>query len=316
VTSVTVNKWLVLTFQLPARPTAARMRVWRQLQRLGALPVKGGAYVLPNTPQTREDFEWLRADIAGAKGDAALFVADPVDAAAAADLVAGFRDAREREFAVLVRDAEARQRDRKTSPRALRQLGDRLARLQTIDFFGAPSAAAAAEAVAAAARRQGGSMQTADTTAAPLKIADYRSRVWVTRPRPGIDRFASAWLVRRFINPKARVVFAADAAAARRDHPKAVPFDMFGVELGHQDGDCTFETLVRRFRLRGRGLDALARLVHAVDLKDDRFVVAEAAAVQRLVDGLRRQHDDDNVLLERGIEMIDALFEGAPAKER
>src|SRR5262249_1198164 len=73
------HKWLVLTFQLPARPTAARMRVWRQLQRLGALPVKGGAYLLPNTAQAREDFEWLRADIAARKGDAALFASDPGD---------------------------------------------------------------------------------------------------------------------------------------------------------------------------------------------------------------------------------------------
>ena len=153
-------------------------------------------------------------------------------------------------------------------------------------------------------------MSTSTPAAPPLRPADFRSRVWVTRPRPGIDRFASAWLVRRFINPKARVVFAADAAAAQRDHPKAVPFDMYGVELGHQGGDCTFETLVRRFRLRAKGLDALARLVHAVDLRDDRFVVPEAPAVQRMVEGLRRQHPDDDVLLERGIEMIESLYEG------
>ncbi len=299
----------MLTFQLPARPTSARMRVWRQLQRLGALPVKGSAYILPLTTQTREDFEWLRAGIAAGKGDATLFAADPVDAQDAATLTAQFAAARDRDFAALSRDAESLHKRRGATSRELRQLTDRLAHLQSIDFFGAPSAAAAADAVAAATRRQGGPMQTAATTAPALKPAEFKSRLWVTRPRPGIDRFASAWLIRRFVNPKARVVFAADATAARRDHPKAVPFDMFGVELGHQGGDCTFETLVRRFRLRAKGLDALARLVHAVDLKDDRFVVPEAPAVQRLVEGLRRQHADDEVLLERGIEMIDALYE-------
>jgi len=312
VTDVT-HTWLVLTFQLPARPTAARMHVWRQLQRLGALPVKGGAYILPHTAQSREDFEWLRADIAARKGDAALFLADTADPGAAADLTAQFRAAREADYAALAREAAALRKGRAPAPRSLRQLADRLAHLQSIDFFGAPSAAAAADAVAHAARL-GGSMTTTTTTAPALKPSDYRARVWVTRPRPGIDRFASAWLVRRFINPKARVVFAADADAARRDHPKAVPFDMFGVEFGHQGGDCTFETLIRRFRLRAKGLDGLARLVHAVDLKDDRFVVPEAAAVQRLVEGLRRQHEDDDVLLERGIEMIEALFEGTPPK--
>jgi hypothetical protein len=309
VTDVTHN-WLVLTFQLPARPTSARMRVWRQLQRLGALPVKGGAYVLPHTAQTREDFEWLRADIAGMKGEAVLFAADPLDAAVAAGLAAQFREARDVQFTALARDAEAVQKERRLAPRHLRQLSERLAHLQAIDFFGAPSAAAAAEAVAAAERRQGGHMPSTATTAPPLRIADFRTRAWITRPRPGIDRFACAWLVRRFVNPRARFLFAADAATAKRDHPKAVPFDMFGVELGHQAGDCTFETLIRRFRLRAKGLDALARLVHTVDLKDDRFVVAEAPAVQRLVEGLRRQHADDEVLLERGIEMIEALYEG------
>ena len=154
-------------------------------------------------------------------------------------------------------------------------------------------------------------MTTADVHAGPtLKPAAYRSRRWVTRPRPGIDRFASAWLIRRFINPKARFAFAADAEAARKNHPRAVPFDMFGVEFGHQGTECTFETLIRRFKLRAPGLDALARLVHTVDLKDDRYVVPEAAAVQRLVEGLRRVHADDDVLLERGIEMIEALHTG------
>jgi len=143
-----------------------------------------------------------------------------------------------------------------------------------------------------------------------LKPAAFRSRVWVTRPRPGIDRFASAWLIRRFINPKARFVFAVDAETAAKQHPRAVPFDMYGVEFGHQGKDCTFETLVRRFRLRAPGLDVLARLVHTVDLKDDQYAVPEAPAIQRLVEGLRKQHEDDAVLLERGIETIDALYSG------
>jgi hypothetical protein len=318
VTSVTseAHRWLVLAFQLPARPTAGRMRVWRQLQRLGALPVKGGAYLLPNTAQAREDLEWLGKEIEVLKGDASLFAADTVDSRASADLEREFRRLRGADFVRLKRDADALARRMKgeradASTRGVRQLADRLAHLQSIDFFGAPAAAAAGQAVDALARRQGGSMPATDAaTAPPLKIAAFKSRPWVTRPRPGIDRFATTWLIRRFINPKARVVFAADAEAARRDHPRAVPFDMFGVELGHQAGDCTFETMIRRFRLRAPGLDALARLVHAVDLKDDRFVVPEAAAIQRIVEGLRRLHVDDAVLLERGVETIDALFAG------
>ena len=145
-------------------------------------------------------------------------------------------------------------------------------------------------------------MTTTTTAAGPaLKPSAFRNRTWVTRPRPGIDRFATAWLIRRFINPHARIVFAADAETARTRHPRAVPFDMFGVEFGHQGADCTFETMIRRFRLRAPELDALARLVHAVT---------------RLVEGLRRLHADDEVLIERGIEMIEALGTGAAPRDR
>src|SRR5262245_24634212 len=114
------------------------MRVWRQLQRLGALPIKGGAYVLPHTPQTREDFEWLRADIAARTGDAALFAADPLDAATAADLAGQFRAARDADFTALARNAAAVRKQRAAAPRAVRQLAERLVHLQSIDFFGAP----------------------------------------------------------------------------------------------------------------------------------------------------------------------------------
>jgi len=317
VTIVTHDKraaWLLLTFALPARPTAGRMRVWRQLQRLGAIPVKGGAYVLPHTDQTREDFEWLRGEIVSLEGDASLFAAAPLAPAASDALVEEFREARAADFAALVRDADGASRSVASDPaarRTVRQLAERLAHLQSIDFFGAEGGGAAADAVAQLSRRSGDAMVIAATPRVPaLKPATFRTRTWVTRPRPGIDRFATAWLIRRFINRRARIVFAADADAARKQYPRAVPFDMFGVELGHQGSDCTFETMMRRFRLRAPGLDALARLVHAVDLKDDRFVVPEAATVTRLVEGLRRLHEDDDVLLERGIETIDALYRG------
>ncbi len=304
--------WLLLTFALPARPTAARMRVWRQLQRLGALPVKGGAYILPATPQTREDFEWLRTDIASLKGDASLFAASPLEREGAAELIAEFRRSRAADFALLEKDAEAaaRTKDARGRQRLARQLTDRLTHLQSIEFFGADGARAAADAVAALSRATGAAMPTTTTAGPALKPSAFRTRAWVTRPRPGIDRFATAWLIRRFINPRARIVFAADAETARTRHPRAVPFDMYGVEFGHQGSDCTFETMIRRFRLRAPGLDALARVVHAVDLKDDRYVVPEAAAVNRLVEGLRRLHADDDALLERGIEMIEALYTG------
>jgi hypothetical protein len=322
VTDVTTDTgWLVLTFRLPARPTAARMRVWRQLQRLGALPAKGGAYVLPHTPQTREDFEWLRTEITSQRGDATLFAGHPLGKRASESLVSEFRAARARDFAALHRDAEALNNRPRTPGdarrnRLVRQLAERLTHLESIDFFGADRRAEAAAAVQALQRRTSGGKMIAASTPPQLKAQAFSGRVWVTRPRPGVDRMSCAWLIRRFIDAKARFIFSPDADTAARDHPRAVPFDMYGVEFGHHGSDCTFETLMRRFGLRAPGLEPIARIVHTVDLKDDRFVVPEASAIHKIVEGLRARYQDDAVLLAHGIEVIEALYAGTPREAR
>lgn len=132
----------------------------------------------------------------------------------------------------------------------------------------------------------------------------FRSRTWITRPRPGVDRMSSAWLIRRFIDRDAKFAF-----AERPDSVSgAVPFDMFGVQLSHEGNSCTFETLLRRFAIEGPALIRISQIVHDLDLKDERFTVPETAAVGRLVEGLRQIHTDDHALLEHGMEIFEALY--------
>jgi hypothetical protein len=191
------------------------------------------------------------------------------------------------------------------SPRDRRRAGSfrqRLAAIERIDFFGSPgrerAVAALAQLETPAHSDAGGARTAAESTAA------YRGRLWVTRPRPGVDRMASAWLIRRHIDPDARFAFVTDATAAPAD---AVPFDMFGVDFSHHGNHCTFETLCERFALREPGLDRLAAIVHDLDLKDDRFGAAEAATVGLAIEGLQLAHADDPQLLEHGITLFDAL---------
>jgi hypothetical protein len=306
------TQWLVLMFQLPARPTAARVRTWRQLQRLGALSVRNSGYFLPASDQAREDFEWLRTDIVASGGDAMLLRAETVDAAAEAELVGAFREARRLELERIRREALAARRGRGTpagNARAARDLAERLAALEAGDYFGGVDAArqAARSAVAALQPKQGAHVTKAPADTDGLKTADFTGRTWITRPRPGIDRFASAWLIRRFIDPRARFAFAASAETAARRR-RASTFDMYGGDFGHQGGGCTFETLVARFDLRAPGIAWLAALVHALDLKIEPDAVPEAAAVARMVEGLRDMHADDPTLLQRGMDMIEALY--------
>lgn len=133
----------------------------------------------------------------------------------------------------------------------------------------------------------------------------YQQRIWVTRPRPGIDRMGSAWLIRRFIDRRATFRFAEKPAEGKR----AVPFEMYGVDFSHHGGECTFETLLRRFRLEDPALKWLGRVVHQLDLKEESEPLPESAAVGRMVEGLRQMYADDHELLEQGMRMFEALYQ-------
>jgi hypothetical protein len=143
--------------------------------------------------------------------------------------------------------------------------------------------------------------------------ATYRGRLWVTRPRPGVDRMSSAWLIRRFIDPGARFGFVADRDAAPRD---AVPFDMFGVELTHRGDHCTFETLCDVFGIGDAAAGRIAAIVHDLDLKDGRFGASEAPSIGMLIDGLQRAYADDDTLLAQGIILFEALYRAAERSAR
>lgn len=311
------RRWLVLVHQLPATPSNLRVKTWRRLQQLGALPVKQAVYVLPDSAATREDMEWLRTEIRDAGGDATLFAADSVDDWTDTELVEGFRRARAQDYASLGRDIAAFARGPRGSakvaepeaPAVYRQIAAieaRLRALVAIDFFGG----AGRERVAAllddlkqrSARRQ---LPNGARKAGTDGIDRPTACTWVTRPRPGIDRVGCAWLIKRFIDREARFDFVDDPAAAP---PRAIPFDMFGVEFGHRGGDCTFEVLMKRFGVTEPGVDRLAEIVHDLDLKDKRFGPAEAATVGLVIDGLRAATEDDHLLLQHGAVLFEALY--------
>jgi hypothetical protein len=311
------RRWLLFAHQLPSHPSNLRVRTWRRLQQLGAMPLKQAVYVLPDTPQGREDCEWLKAEVKAMGGDAAVFTADHVDAWSDDALVEEFRRARQEAYAdlagavdeALQRATRARRPRGARAPAVERLLAifrERLAAIDGIDFFGS----AGRDRVLALLAQLGERSRAGRTPAAsPPRQQNgpgsaYDGRLWITRPRPGVDRMASAWLIRRFIDPRARFGFAAD----RESVPKSgVPFDMFGVEFTHHGGNCTFETLCSVFDLRGPALSRLAAIVHDLDLKDERFGAAEAPTVGALIDGLQLAHAGDDELLAQGMTLFDSL---------
>jgi hypothetical protein len=312
------RRWLLFVHQLPSNPSNLRVRTWRRLQQLGAIPIKQAVYVLPDTPSAREDFEWLKAEVNGTGGDASVFAADNVDAWSDDALVEEFRRSRQEAYAALARDVEqtlkragAGRQARGTRAPALRRLLDifreRLNAIEGIDFFGS----AGRDRVITVLDQLEGRIADASRPKASSASAtseeetSYQGRLWITRPRPGVDRMASAWLIRRFIDPRARFGFAADRQAIPED---AVPFDMFGVDFSHHCDGCTFETLSAVFGIHEPAVARIASIVHDLDLKDARFGAPEAATVGAMIEGLQLAYTDDDALLAQGMTLFDSLY--------
>ena len=310
------HRWLLLVHQLPARPSNLRVRTWRRLQQLGAIAVKQAVYVLPDSPSAREDFEWLKAEIETGGGAATLFAADAVETWTNDELVQEFRRARESDYAGLSRDltdalkAAARKRaprrSRRSAGRVIDTFRQRLAAIESIDFFGSAGrdrvAALVADLQKTISRDSRGAVSAASADSA--RRDSFHRRMWVTRPRPGIDRMGSAWLIKRFIDPEARFGFVEQPPPSG----DAIPFDMFGVEFTHRGEWCTFETIAHTFAINDSPVQRLATIVHDLDLKDAKFGAPEAGAVGALVEGLQALQADDHALLEQGITMFEALY--------
>ncbi|HYO76540.1 MAG TPA: chromate resistance protein ChrB domain-containing protein, partial [Thermoanaerobaculia bacterium] len=172
------------------------------------------------------------------------------------------------------------------------------------DFFDAQRRRAAEEALAAIETRL--QRDRKDETRMLKANPDLRGRTWVTRPGVKIDRMASAWFIRRVVDPKARFRFA-DPATPRKEGE--VRFDMLGGDFTHEEDRCTLETLVGRIGLPDKGVRAIAEIVHDLDLKDGKFGRAEAEGVRMLLDGLMARTDSDEERIERALPLFDDLHE-------
>ena len=311
------RRWLLFVYQLPSTPSNLRVRTWRRLQQVGALPIKQAVYALPDTPGAREDFEWLKTEIKAAGGDASVYASDNVDSWGDDALVEEFRRARQEAYSSLAREIEkvlgrlaATRRPRGTRAPAVRRLVEvfraRLSAIERVDFFGSAGRDRVTTLLQRLEETSSGSRPAERPR--PAGSADperYANRLWVTRPRPGVDRMASAWLIRRFVAPQARFAFVADRESAPHD---AVPFDMFGVEFSHQGDGCTFETLCAVFAIDNPAVARIAAIVHDLDLTDGRFAAQEAPTVGTVIEGMQLSVLDDDVLLEQGIALFESLY--------
>ena len=296
--------WLLLTFTLPGKRASKRVEVWRKLQRFGTVPLGNSGYLLPNSPVNEERFEWLATEIRKYEGDASVVHVESIDNISTPQLIGRFSEARSQEYQDLIPEIErvlaVPQYEQGTG--RLARLRNRFQEIVDVDFFGSPLQKKVGKMLANADTKRGAKPAP---QVAKVNPENYKNRIWVTRPRPGVDRSASAWLIRRFIDSKAQFTFAEEDKV----RSGAVPFDMFHAEgFGHRGDDCTFETLQKDFRIRDAKVKVMAEIIHDADISDEKFGRKEGVGIDQVLKGWARQGIPDAGLLDRGMQLMEGLY--------
>jgi hypothetical protein len=310
------RRWWVLAFQLPAQPAYARVKIWRRLQAVGAASFKNALYLMPATDEALEDFEWTLREVRDAGGEGLILDARAVQGFTDEEIIAIFDAAREEQYRAIAEEirAFAARFERKRDPPSAEETATQHARfhgristVEAIDFFQANGR----EQVRALLRELEPRNISVDALGAKPavqteKLASLKGRTWVTRANVHVDRMASAWLIRRWVDPEAKFKWVAD----RNYRPEAseIRFDMYQAEFTHEGDQCTFEVLLNRLELKDAALAAIAEIIHDLDLKDQKFGRKETAGVQQLLAGIVGSQPSDDARIERATNLFDDLY--------
>ena len=320
------GRWLLLIHQLPPKPDYFRVKIWRRLQRVGAVAIKNSVYALPKNDETQEDFQWVLREIVEGGGEASLCEARFVEGLSDDQVEALFQAARTADYGQIAE--EARRLAEAPLPKGqiedgrrsqleidLAKLKRRLAEVVAIDFFGAPGGEAAKGLVSGVETRMHEKRSGKKAgKAATARREELRGKTWVTRKGIHVDRMASAWFIRRFIDSAARFKFV--PPKGYKPLPSEVRFDMFEAEFTHEGDRCTLEVLMERIGLNDPAVIPIAEVVHDIDLKDSKFGKQETLGIERLIAGICMAQKDDETRLVRGEAVFNDLYEYFKRKSR
>lgn len=309
------TEWLLLIHQIPPKPDYFRVKIWRRLQKIGAVAIKQSVYVLPNNGHAYEDLHWIVKEITEGGGTASLSKTVFLEGLSNTQIESLFQVARDDDYAEIVKDIQSFKNTLGVvsessgsltlkKKKELSRIQARFDEIAAIDFFHAPGRESADRLLKEcdALLRE----TKTDRTPAVLEIKKMNGRTWVTRKGIYVDRIACSWLIRRFIDPQGRLKFVTDERY--RPRPDELRFDMFEGEFTHIGNSCTFEILVNTFGLASQAMTPLAEIIHDIDLKDKKFCRPEVNGIQALFSGMAVTCSDDQDRLERGSIILDELY--------
>jgi len=309
------EKWLLLIHQLPPKPNALRVKIWRRLQQVGAVAIKQSVYALPFSEQSREDLSWILKEIVEGGGDGSISEARFLEGLPDEQVIALFQGARQSDYQKFIQEARQLLTARASGPgkpqdpalkgpAQVSRLRRRLDEITAIDFFQTPERGTAETLLQDLTAQISGEPSTVPVGLE--EVGSLQGKTWVTRRNPFVDRLACGWLIRRFIDAEALFKFVLGSHYAPQ--PGEIRFDLFDGEFTHEGDRCTFEAMIRRFRLQDRALVPLAEIVHDIDLKDKKYGRNETSGFSALLTGLVASHPDDEQRLKEGIRLFENLY--------
>lgn len=322
VTKTSAQEWLLIFYSVPSRPVSNRMKLWRKLAKAGAVQLKGAVYILPATEGHEEFFQWLIGEVKSMGGDGAFVRVGEIKAMDEGDIRELFLHQAEKEYHELEKHIDALERKvqsvkKGTTGPASNILNDQLSKLKKEfeaargrDFFGSPSREIFLKrmhVLEVGLKRVDQKKPQTSALIESRRPSDYQGRTWATRKNPFVDRMASAWLIKKFIDPKASFKFMDERDLARAGE-KTVAFDVRGGKFTHRGDLCTFEVLVKSFGIKDKAVKKIAEIVHDLDVKDDKYAKPEASGVEDILAGIRKSSKDDAAGLEQGMRVFEMLY--------
>lgn len=322
-TKTRVQEWLLIFYSVPSHPVSNRMKIWRKLAKTGAVQLKGAVYILPATEEQEEFLLWLIGEVKSMGGDGAFVRTAEIQSMDEADIRELFLKQAEQDYRGFEKNLNNLERKvqsirkgttSKEGNGLVVQAGKLAKELEDIrkrDFFScAPGGGIAKRMLALQTALKGlGKRGPERPESVKLKRgADYQGRTWFTRKKPFIDRMASAWLIRRFIDSKAAFKFIIESDLATVGG-NAATFDMPGGEFTHVGDWCTFEVIVKSFGIKDKAVRKIAEIVHDLDVRDEKYGNPEAAGVEAVLTGIRKTAKNDDEALERGMAAFEMLYQ-------
>jgi hypothetical protein len=314
--------WILFFYTVPSKPVSNRMKVWRKLMKAGAIQLKGAVYILPFNDEHYELLQWLVSEIGEMKGEGAFTRIEHIDTMKDSEIIALFNQQRANDYKIIGKALDNIERrlssikqggkaqDTKVLSDQFRKLLKEYEDVKRVDFFSSTMGQALNERlkrVECEINKLSGTKKESLVTISCRVVDDYQGKVWVTRKKPFVDRMASAWLIKKFIDKSASFDFI-DEKDIDAVGKSSIVFDMRGGEFTHIGNVCTFEVLIKSFGLKDKTLKKIAEIVHDLDMKDDKYKPVESKGLEDILIGIRKTARDDVDTLEKGMQVFEMLY--------